>query len=161
MMQVICKSNHLQYKNKIMKYQFSIVIFIMIFLFLNESKAQSKQEIKVQNAIDELTRAMISGNRADLEIIASIKLSYGHSGGHVEGKTEFVEKIASGKSDFISIDISEQTISIVKNTAIVRHQLTAVTNDNGKSGNVKLKVLLVFLKENGHWSMIARQAVKG
>jgi ketosteroid isomerase-like protein len=78
----------------------------------------------------------------------------------VEGKAEFVEKIASGKSDFVTIDISEQTIDIIGKTAVVRHMFNATTNDGGKPGTVKLKVLLIFQKENGAWKLLARQAVK-
>ena len=36
----------------------------------------------------------------------------------------------------------------------------ATTNDGGKPGTVKLKVLLIFQKENGAWKLLARQAVK-
>ena len=103
---------------------------------------------------------MISGNKTDLENIASNQLSYGHSNGYVEDKKEFVEKLASGKSDFLSITNKEQTVSIVKNTAIVRHILLAETNDNNEPGKVNLKVLLVFVKANGNWKLLARQAVK-
>lgn len=143
-----------------MKYYFTSFILFASLLFSNSSNAQYKQLAKVQSAVVNLTNAMVSGDRAALEMIASNNLSYGHSGGHVEGKAEFVEKIASGKSDFVSIDITDQTISIKGKTAIVRHLLNAVTNDNGKAGVVKLKVLLVFLREQGQWKMLARQAVK-
>lgn len=122
--------------------------------------AQSKNLMAVQSAVNKLTAAMISGDKASLEAVASDHLSYGHSGGHVEGKAEFVEKIASGKSDFVTIDITEQTVEIVGKTAIVRHSFAAATNDGGKPGTVKLKVLLIFQKENGSWKMLARQAVK-
>ena len=103
---------------------------------------------------------MISGERTALEAIASEHLSYGHSGGHVEGKAEFVEKIASGKSDFVTINISEQTIDIVGKTAIVRHLFDSTTNDGGKPGTVKLKILLIFEKQGKDWKLLARQAVK-
>ena len=62
--------------------------------------------------------------------------------------------------DFVTIDITDQTIDIVGKTAIVRHQFNATTNDGGKPGIVKLKVLLIFQKENGVWKLLARQAVK-
>lgn len=124
------------------------------------TQAQSKKEMAVQKAVNILTASMISGDSVALTAIASEHLSYGHSGGHVEGRAAFVEKIASGKSDFVTIDISEQTIDIVGNTAIVRHNFNATTNDGGKPGTVKLKVLLIFQKEKGSWKMLARQAVK-
>jgi ketosteroid isomerase-like protein len=103
---------------------------------------------------------MVDANRADLDAIASEKLSYGHSSGKVEGKKDFVENIASGKSDFISIELNDQTISVSGNTAVVRHELHAKTNDGGKPGEAHIKILLVFQKHGGKWLMLARQAVK-
>jgi ketosteroid isomerase-like protein len=122
--------------------------------------AQSKEVVAVTIAVEKLRQAMIDGDRASLESIASDSLSYGHSGGKVEGKAEFVENIASGKSDFVTLEISEQTISINKNTAIVRHTIHGTTNDGGKPATIKLKVLYVWEKEKGQWRMLARQAVK-
>jgi len=122
--------------------------------------AQSKDETEVAAAVEKLRKAMVDGDKKELEDIVSDKLSYGHSGGHVEGKAEFVEKIVTGKSDFVTIDLSDQTISISGNTAVVRHKLEAKTNDNGKPGDVHLLVLLVFQKEHKHWKLLARQAVK-
>jgi len=137
------------------------IFFILGFSFLVQfGHAQTKKINAVQTAVNNLIAAMISGDRTALTEIASSHLSYGHSGGHVEGINEFVEKIASGKSDFVTIDITDQTIDIVGKTAIVRHSFNATTNDGGKPGTVKLKVLLVFQKEKGGWKMLARQAIK-
>ncbi|NCI47369.1 nuclear transport factor 2 family protein [Sediminibacterium soli] len=122
--------------------------------------SQTKEEKGVAASVDRLKKAMIDGQRAALENIASEKLSYGHSSGLVEDKAAFVEHIASGKSDFVSIDLSEQTISVAGNTAIVRHVFNAATNDNNTPGTVKLKILLVWHKEKGSWKLLARQAVK-
>jgi ketosteroid isomerase-like protein len=122
--------------------------------------AQTKDESAVAAAVEKLKKAMIDGDRASLTAIASEKLSYGHSGGLVEGKEEFVEKIASGKSDFVTMELSDQTIAVSGNVALVRHQLNATINDNNTPGTVKLKVLLVWQKDKGEWKLLARQAVK-
>lgn len=137
-----------------------ILLFIVFVGSFQFASAQDKKVAAVEKSVKRLTDAMISGDRAALNESVSDALSYGHSGGHVEGKEEFVEKIASGKSDFVSINISEQTISINGGTAIVRHNLDAQTNDGGKPATVKLKILLVLIKENGDWKLLARQAVK-
>jgi hypothetical protein len=135
------------------------LIFIL-FMSITNLSAQSKSEKEVANAVEQLRLAMVSGNRADLEGIASDKLSYGHSGGKIEDKAAFVEAIAGGLSDFVNITLSNQTIAVEGKTAIVRHVLDAATNDGGKPGQVHLAILLVFAKEKGDWKMIARQAVK-
>jgi ketosteroid isomerase-like protein len=137
-----------------------IILILCLTLSMIVAQAQSKKQLAVENAVKQITAAMISGDRAELEAVASKHLSYGHSGGHVEGKEEFVEKIASGKSDFVTIDITDQTIDVAGKVAIVRHSLNATTNDGGKPSVVKLKVLLVLKQEKGGWKMIARQAVK-
>jgi ketosteroid isomerase-like protein len=137
---------------------FSIAAFSL--LTVNCINAQSKTETAVIGAVENLRKAMIDGDRAALESLASDQLSYGHSGGHIDDKKEFVEKLASGKSDFVTIELADQTISVTGKTAIVRHKLNATTNDGGKPGEVHLLVLLVWQKQNGKWILLARQAVK-
>lgn len=140
-----------------MKFLFALGLLSMIAF---SSTAQSKDQRNVSMAVEKLRKAMIEGDRATLASLASDSLSYGHSGGKVEAKPEFVEAIASGKSDFVTIELSNQTVSVVNNAAVVRHQLDATTNDGGKPSTVKLKVLLVWMKEKGEWKLLARQAVK-
>lgn len=134
---------------------------LLSFLSFSILTAQSNAEKQVTSANEQLRKAMVDGDRAVLESLASEQLSYGHSGGHIDDKKEFVEKIASGNSDFLSIDLTEQTISVSGKTAIVRHILTAKTHDKGKApADVHLRVLLVWQKQGGKWKLLARQAVK-
>ena len=103
---------------------------------------------------------MLDGTKKDLENIAANELSYGHSNGLVENKAEFVEALASGKNDFVTINLAEQTIKLAGNTAEVRHKLTGETNNGGQAGTVNLGVLLVWQKQQGQWKLLARQAFK-
>lgn len=136
------------------------VTAILLFSLLNVARAQSVQETAVTNAVEQLRKAMVDADSAMLDKLASAKLSYGHSGGHIDDKAEFIQKIVSGKSDFVKLELPEQTVSISKNTAIVRHKFNATTNDNGKPREVHLSVLQVWQKQHGHWVLLARQAVK-
>ena len=143
---------------------FFVTLFIASAFMLH---AQSKpadpagrQEKAVATAVEQLRKAMIDADKAMLESLVADQLSYGHSGGHIDDKKEFVEKIASGRSDFVSIDLSEQTISVSGKAALVRHILKAKTNDGGNPGEVQLRILLVWQKQSGKWKLLARQAVK-
>ncbi len=140
-----------------MKY---LLICLCFSLFSVAAIAQSKDQKAVTEAVEKLRKAMIDGDQASLEAITSDSLSYGHSGGKVENKAEFVAAFVSGKSDFVTIDLSEQTVSVFQNFSVVRHILYATNMDGGKPGTVKLKLLLVFAKEKGQWKLLARQAVK-
>lgn len=136
-------------------------LILMLFItFTMNVKAQTKDEKQVALAVETLTKAMIDGNKAALENISSDALSYGHSSGKIQNKAEFVKAIASGQSDFVTINLSDQTIVIKDQTAIVRHKLSAETNDGGKPGTVNLGIMLVWVKEKGAWKLLARQAYK-
>jgi ketosteroid isomerase-like protein len=122
--------------------------------------AQSKDEQQVAEAVQKMRKAMVDADTTTLYNLTSPHLSYGHSSAHIDTQKSFVGDIGSGKSDFATIDLSEQTIEIVGKIAIVRHTLIGATIDNGKTGTVKLHVLLVWQKEKKGWKLLARQATK-
>jgi hypothetical protein len=124
------------------------------------SFAQSVDEKAVASQVELLRKAMVDADKTSLERLSAEKLSYGHSSGKIEDRTTFISNIAGGKSDFVSIELSDQHIAVTGNTAIVRHTLSADTNDGGVAGHVKLHVLLVWNKEGKEWKLVARQAVK-
>ncbi len=138
-----------------------ILSLAFVFAFFNASLvAQSKNEKTVAAAVENLRQAMISGDRAALSNITAEALSYGHSSGLLEDKAKFVEAIASGKSDYIKIDLTEQTVKVVGKTAIVRHNLFAETNNSGTPNTIKLHVMTIWQKQSGQWKLLARQAAK-
>ncbi|QNL49608.1 nuclear transport factor 2 family protein [Olivibacter sp. SDN3] len=124
------------------------------------TQAQTTDEKKLLKTLDDLYDAMIRVDTQVLSTIAADNLSYWHSGGNHEDKAEFIQALTSGKSDFISIDLSDQTFKISDKVATVHHVLSAETNDNGNPGNVRIGVLLVFQKYGDQWKLFARQAFK-
>ena len=115
----------------------------------------------VTAAAEKLRLAMIDPTRENLAAIVADDLSYGHSGGKVDTKASYTADLLDGKSDFVTITITEQTVKVIgTDLAIVRHTLAADTNDSGKPGKVTLKVLGVWQKQAGQWKLLARQAVR-
>jgi ketosteroid isomerase-like protein len=136
------------------------IYLIMLTGMATTTTAQSKDSAAVGAAVELLRKAMIDADKAGLQKITAEQLSYGHSSGRVEDKASFIENIVSGKSDFVTIDFTNQTVAVAGDAAIVRHTLSATTNDNGTPGTVKLNILLVWQKQKGQWKLLARQAVK-
>ena len=114
----------------------------------------------VAAAAEKLRLAMIDPTRDNLGALVADDLSYGHSGGKVDTKASFIADLLDGKSDFVTITITDQTVKVVGNDAIIRHTLTADTNDSGKPGKVTIKILHVWQKQAGQWKLLARQAVR-
>lgn len=137
-----------------------LFLLLAATIICNTIHAQTNDEKAVAAAVDNLRKAMIDPDKATLEKLTTAELSYGHSTGKVQDQAAFVDALVSGASDFITIELSEQTIKVVGNTAIVRHVLNGTNNDGGKPGIVKIAILLVWVKQSKEWKLLARQAVK-
>lgn len=122
------------------------------------SSASAEQAVAA--AAEKLRVAMIDPTPAALSALVADDLSYGHSGGRVDTKDNFIGDLVAGKSDFVTIAITDQSIKVVGSSAIVRHTLTADTNDSGKPGKVQIKILGVWQQQGGQWKLLARQAVR-
>lgn len=123
-------------------------------------QAQRSYEEQVQKTVLQFVKAL---EDSDVKVLSSLtipKLTYGHSSGKIETKEQFLQTFKTGASDFVKINITDQTIDITGATAVVRHLLDADTNDNNKPGHVTLKVMTVWQKQGNKWVLLARQAVK-
>ena len=128
---------------------------------VNLLQAQTNDEKAVASAVELFRKTMVDPDGKVFNGLISESLSYGHSNGLVEDKKTCIESMVTGKFNFESLELTEQTIKIVDKTAIVRHTFFAHTHDAGKDpGTVKLKVLQIWQKENGNWLLLARQAVR-
>lgn len=139
------------------------ILFKTLFMIIPfmTALAQNKDEQAIANAVKQLNQAMIDGNHIMLDQLTSSRLSYGHSSGLVEDKNAYITAIVDGVFGFTSIDLSEQTISISDNVAIVRHKFAAGTDNKGQEpGRVNLAVMQIWQKEKGKWLLLARQATK-
>ena len=117
--------------------------------------------LAVAQAVDALTKAMVDIDRPRLEALTAEQLSYGHSAGRIENKKEFVDYLLSRASAFRRIEVSDQTISLVDNEAIVRHLFTGETvNPAGQVTPVRVGVLQVWQKQGNDWKLLARQAYR-
>ena len=137
-----------------------VCLLLVVTIFSTGLSAQSKDEAAVAKATEDLRKAMIDPDKNTLDKLTAEELSYGHSAGKVEDKATFMKALLTPTSDFVTIDITDQTIKISGDVAIVRHTLNGTTNDGGKPGAPHLYVMLIWQKQKGDWKLLARQAVK-
>ncbi|RZJ45315.1 MAG: nuclear transport factor 2 family protein [Chryseobacterium sp.] len=138
------------------------LLIVLSFITVSLTFAQkNKDQQTVAEVSEKLRSAMISGDKAILESLILPELTYGHSSGHIDNAKEFVEKLVSKQSDFLTIENTNQSIQIVDKTAIVRNHLYGKTADLGKEpGEVNLDIIYVWSKTKNGWKLLARQAVK-
>jgi hypothetical protein len=122
--------------------------------------AESADEAAVAQAVEALRKAIFGQEKAQLEALCAEQLSYGHSGGRVETKAQFIDGVMSRKAILKALTLSEHTIAIVGSDAIARHTWTSDSETDGKMTNTKIGVLQVWQKQGGTWKLLARQAFR-
>ncbi|WP_345245332.1 nuclear transport factor 2 family protein [Nibrella saemangeumensis] len=143
-----------------MKSIFQMLLVAGTMLLTSFTLTNPKDEQAVAQAVERLRKAMIDPDKATLESLTVRELSYGHSNGLVEDQDAFIQALLNKSSDFVTIDLTDQKITVVDKTAWVRHKLMAETKNSGTPGQAKLSVLLVYVKQKNDWKLMARQAVK-
>jgi ketosteroid isomerase-like protein len=133
------------------------LITLLVFLCFKNIFAQQQQ---VQEAVNALHKAMVDADSVKLRKLTATKLMYVHSGGALDDQNIFVTKITSGKSDFVSIDITDVQIVTEGKTAAIRFTFKAATNDGGKPAEVNLRIMQTWYKHKGNWILLARHAIK-
>ena len=137
-----------------------LVIASLLFSLFITASAQDKKHKQVEEAVAMLRQAILDGDSLKLDQLTDSELSYGHSAGRLETKKEFVNSLASGESDFESMEVTDQKIVVKNKTAYVRHKIAARIKDKAAANDVKLSVLMVFHKDGKKWKLLARQAVR-
>jgi hypothetical protein len=137
-----------------------VLLLSLYTLIGSVSFAQPADEKEIAGLVESLRKLMLNPDQTALEELASEDLSYGHSTGLMEDKAAFVDALVKGKTKFTSLTLSNQSIKIVGDLAIVRHRLTGDTFNNNVAGKVDIIILLIWQKQKGQWKLLARQGVK-
>lgn len=140
--------------------QFILVCILSVFQFF--LFAQTNEEKKVTEALLNIHKAIfVEKNVQVLESNIANVLTYGHSGGKIEDRKGMIENIANSKSVYSNINATVLSVNVQAKTAVTRYLLTGTeTKPDGKSTELKLNILQVWVKEKKVWKLMARQAVK-
>ena len=137
------------------------ILFTILFLaFGCTTFAQSSDEIKLIQTVKEFHQALVKKNIVSINQQTDKALSYGHSNGWVENKTELMKDLETGLISYQKFSEDSVTVSLnglmanVRFVANVKATMKAVTN------TYRLKVLEVWVKKGNRWVLFARQAIK-
>jgi len=136
-----------------------IILSISLVLISWFAAAQTDEQ-KLSKTLKDFHQDMVKKNTVSLNQQTDKVLSYGHSSGMIETKTEFLKNLETGTMNYLSF--KEDSIQISMNGTIANARFVAdiKVTSNGTTGDYHLKVLEVWVKKSNRWVLFARQAVK-
>ncbi|MEO5562154.1 MAG: nuclear transport factor 2 family protein [Chitinophagaceae bacterium] len=138
-----------------MKFYLSL---LLVFSFI-VTNAQTNEE-KVTTTMKEFHQAMVNKNTIGINQQTDKELSYGHSNGWIETKTDFIKNLETGALVYHSYKEDSVKVGINGNLAHVRFVADINAVNHGLASNNHLRVLEVWVKKGKRWVLFARQAAK-
>lgn len=137
------------------------IIFLILVAFNSVvSIAQTTDEEKLTVTIKEFHLALVKKNTVSINQQTDKALSYGHSNGWVETKTDLIKDLETGVISYQSYNEDSITVLINGNMANVRFVADITATMKEATNIYHLKVLEVWVKKGKRWVLFARQAVK-
>jgi hypothetical protein len=106
-------------------------------------------------AEDRRYRAMLAGDVATLDEVCADGLSYAHSSGVRDTKSEYLGKLRSGYYVYRRIDHPVERVEVMGDTAIVVGRMTADVEVQGTPKTIDNLALAVWTRASGTWQFLA------
>src|SRR5436190_16487240 len=136
------------------------LFFLIALAFVTTGLFGQGEEAKLTMTIKEFHQSLVNKNMTSIDQHTDKALSYGHSNGWVETKTDLVKDLETGYLTYQSFKEDSITVSMNGTMANVRFLADVTVNMKGTSSSFHLKVLEVWVKKSNRWVLFARQAVK-
>lgn len=139
------------------------LVFTSLFL-LALSISGFAQGNKVEQAVlkleTEWVDALVKADAAALEKLYSETLTYTHSSGSTDTKTEYITNLKAGKTKYESLVREDVKVRVFGNTALHTSKTNIKLITNGQPSAFAVKMLHVWVKEGSSWRMVAHQTTR-
>lgn len=105
-------------------------------------------------------KAMVEADVAALDTLLAPEMSYSHSSGLSQTKTEFIGAIRRGELVYVEIKPDVLQVRTYGSTAIVTGRAAVKTKSKGQDMVAELRFLDVYVKRQGRWQMVAWQSCR-
>jgi len=121
--------------------------------------AATGDEAAVLDAVEAMRKAVFDKDKPALDKLTAEQLSYGHSSAVVQDKAEFINGVMTRKGTLKSLSFPDLKVIMAGNNAVTRHRYVSESEADGKTTNVDIGILEVWVKDGG-WKLLGRQGYK-
>jgi hypothetical protein len=136
------------------------VVLCLALLFSFVLANAQTEESKLITAMKEFHQALVEKNTVSLNQQTEKALSYGHSNGWIQTKTDLIKDFETGLISYQSYKEDSVQVSLSDKVANIRFIADINATMRGNSNSNHLKVLEVWVKKGKRWLLFARQAVR-
>ena len=137
------------------------LLFVSLVLFLFNSSFAQIDSVGLKNTMQQLDKALLQKDETVLRSVLHDDLSFGHSNGWIQSKSDILNDFTSGKLTYNKIENNSSAIvKISKQYATVKTNTNAEGTVNGTAFKLTLHIMQFWIKTKKGWQLIARQSAK-
>jgi len=136
-------------------------VLFVLFLLVSKSSFAQVDSIGLRTVMQQLDKALLQKDETVLKLVLHKDLSYGHSNGWIQSKSDIMNDFKSGKLVYNKIENNSSAIlTISKKYATVKTNTNAEGIVNGTAFKLTLHIMQFWIKTKKGWQLIARQSAK-
>ena len=136
-------------------------VLLILFLFLTQNSFAQIDSVELKNAMQQLDKALLQKDETVLKSVLHKDISFGHSNGWIQTKTDILNDFTSGKLTYNKFENNSSAIvSISKKYATVKTNTNAEGVVNGTVFKLTLHIMQFWIKTKKGWQLIVRQSAK-
>lgn len=136
-------------------------LLIISLFFISLVGAAQVDSNTLKDAMKTLDRALLERDEVMLTTVLHKEVSFGHSNGWIQSKSDILNDFKSGKLVYNKIgNNSLAIVSISKKYATAKTNTNAEGIVNGTAFNLTLHVMQFWIRTKKGWQLLARQSAK-
>jgi len=135
-------------------------LYLLLIMLTMSSLVIGQDTTGLKKATVLLNEALLKKDSSVLMQLLDNNISYGHSNGWIQSKSDVVEDFASGKISYTKLEVSDEKFQIQQQAVAIRNITTVEGVVSGNSFKMSLQVLQIWKRIKVKWVLIARQSVK-
>lgn len=117
-------------------------------------------ERAVRDADAARIKAFVAADIAALQTLLADDLTYTHSNGKLDGKTQVIEALQSGVTKYRSFVPSDVQVRVYGTAAVLNGLAAVQVTTNGQTSDLSLRFTSVYVQRDGRWQFAAWQSTR-
>jgi uncharacterized protein (TIGR02246 family) len=118
----------------------------------------SQAESEIRQLEKRRIQAMLKADAEELNQVLADDLTYTHSSGQVDSKSQLIESLKSGERKYQVIEPRDLKVRLYGEAAVVTGRAKLKTVSKGQESRFQVQFTDVYARKKGRWQMVAWQS---
>ncbi len=136
------------------------VVLALLLAVGQAAPADTAAEQAVRAADAKRIQATVANDLQALDKLLGDDLTYTHSSGVMEGKTQILDKLRSGATRYHTIAPSDVQVRVYADAAVMTGRAAINVTVDGRTSDLQLRFTSVYARRGGGWQFVAWQSTR-